>query len=142
MRHLILYDGVCGLCQGLVQFVLRHDHGGRFVFAALQSPLAEEMLRQHGVEHVELNTFYLVANHGGEHPALLDRSDAGVFVLKELGGIYAVARALGVVPRPLRDAVYNVIARNRYAWFGQPGQCLVPDDSVRSRFLDMAQPGV
>jgi len=133
----LLYDGVCGLCNRLVQFTLRHDDRDRFRFAALQSPLASRLLDRHGASAADLDTFYIATNFDQAGEELLARSDAAVFVLRELGGGWRVLGAIfRVLPRALRDAVYNLIARNRYKVFGKFDSCPLPDPRHRHKFLE------
>jgi predicted DCC family thiol-disulfide oxidoreductase YuxK len=133
----LLYDGVCGLCNRVVQFILRHDDHDQFRFTALQSPLASRLLERHGASAANLDTFYIATNFDQAGEELLARSDAAVFVLQELGGGW---RILGVIfrvlPRALRDAVYNLIARNRYKVFGKFDICPLPDPGHRHKFLE------
>jgi predicted DCC family thiol-disulfide oxidoreductase YuxK len=134
---ILLYDGVCGLCNRFVQFVLRRDHADVFRFAALQSAFAAQILQRHGASATALDTVYLVVDPQQTAESLLARSDAAIFVLAALGGIWGVAAALcRVLPRRLRDAVYNLVARNRYPIFGKFDACPLPEPSHRHRFLD------
>lgn len=137
---IFLYDGVCGLCNRAVQFILWHDRKERFRFASLQSEFAKRALARHGADAANLGTVYVIFNcdsaEGGEEE-LLARSDAALFVLKELGGIWRFAAGLmGLLPRALRDWAYNGIARNRYRIFGKYESCPLPDVAVRARFLE------
>jgi len=134
---ILLYDGVCGLCNRFVQFILRRDHAAVFRFAALESPLAAQILQRHGASATPLETVYVVVDPQQTAERLLARSDAAIFVLATLGGIWAVAATVcRVVPRPLRDAVYDLVARNRYPVFGKFDACPLPDPRHRPRFLD------
>lgn len=134
---ILLYDGVCGLCNRLVQFILRRDRNAIFRFASLQSPLAATILTRRGASHGAIDTVYVVINYNEPSESLLPRSDAVVFVLKELGGIYRLAAAIFQrIPRILRDWIYNVIARYRYQIFGRYESCPVPTAATRNRFLD------
>jgi len=139
MSHpIILYDGVCGLCNRLVQFVLRRDPGGIFRFASLQSSFAARILSRHGVNALDLDTVYVVVNYDlpGEH--LLARSDAIISILKQLGGIWKVLGILfQLLPRVVRDAAYRLVARNRYRIFGRFESCMIPAPENRARFLDL-----
>ncbi len=137
MAHLILYDGVCGLCQGVVQFVLRQDGPGRFRFAALQSDVARDTLALLGVHQVNMETFYVVADYATAGARLLDRSDGALFIVRTLGGAWRAAGVLALFPKGLRDAVYDAVRKRRYAWFGKTDQCLVPAPEQRARFLDV-----
>jgi predicted DCC family thiol-disulfide oxidoreductase YuxK len=131
---LVLYDGVCGLCDRSVQFLLRHDRRARLSFAALQGETARPILERHGLAG-ELGSFVLVRDAGTSRERLHLRSSGALEVTRELGGAWRLARALRVVPRRLRDAVYDWVARRRYGWFGTLDACRVPGPEVRSRFL-------
>jgi predicted DCC family thiol-disulfide oxidoreductase YuxK len=139
MSHpLILYDGVCGLCNRLNQFVLRRDRGGVFRFASLQSPLGHRILARHGASVTDLDTVYVVIDHDLPGERLLPRSDAVVFVGRQLGGIWRVlAAAFGLLPRPVRDWAYSIVARRRYRVFGRFDACPMPSAANRNRFLDL-----
>ena len=134
---ILLYDGVCGLCNRMVQFILRRDRDAVFRFASLQSAFAARILTRHGRDPVELDTFYVVMHYNEPTEALLSRSDPVIYVLKQLGGIWRVAAfALGIMPRFFRDWAYSIVARNRYRIFGRYDTCPLPSESIRSRFLD------
>jgi predicted DCC family thiol-disulfide oxidoreductase YuxK len=134
---IILYDGVCGLCNRLIQFVLKRDKTDRFRFAALQSEFARRVLQRHGVNPQVLDTMYLLSNYSQPDERLAARSDAAVLTVAELGGIWrALAAVMRVLPRWLRDRAYNLIARNRYELFGKYQTCQIPDPRHRHRFLE------
>ena len=136
---ILLYDGVCGLCNRSVQFVLKHDRNDQFRFAALQSELAAEILGRHGVHAVDLDTVYLVKAYGQPEESLSNRSDAAIAVLRELGGFWGlVAAFLSLVPRFLRNWAYNRIAASRYRLFGKYDACPLPDPKDRHKFLDQS----
>lgn len=140
---ILLYDGVCGLCNRLVQFVLRRDPvAGVFHFAALQSPLAARILSRHGVVARDLDTLYVVVNAEQADEMLLSRSDAVIFILRRLGGAgrsfwRPVGLLLKLFPRAARDWGYGVVARSRYRMFGRYDACPLPTEETRSRFLDL-----
>ena len=135
---IILYDGICGLCNRLNQFVLRRDRNDRFRFAALQSEFAGNVLQRHGVNPEALDTMYLLLNYSQPDERLAARSDAAVQILTELGGIWrAIASIVQLLPRWFRDKAYNLIARNRYQLFGKFQTCQIPDERYRSKFLDL-----
>lgn len=138
MPHpIILYDGVCGLCNRFVRLILRRDRNAVFRFASLQSAPAASILARHGANPSALDTVYAVVNYELPDEYLLSRSDAAIFVLKQLPGPWRpVAYILQAVPKFLRDAAYNVTARNRYAIFGRSETCPLPRGEDRSRFLD------
>src|SRR6266850_4623548 len=135
---IILYDGVCGLCNRLNQFVLKRDKDDRFLFAALQSEFASNVLKRHGVNPQILDTMYLLLNYSQPDERLVERSDAAVQILEELGGVWrALASIAQLLPRRIRDKAYNLIARNRYQFFGKYQICQLPDEGYRSKFLDL-----
>lgn len=139
MSHpILLYDGVCGLCNRLVQFILRRDPEGIFRFASLQSGLAARILARHGADPADLDTVYVAINPDQGDECLLARSDALIFILKELGGFWRVLGFLSrLKPRFLRDWGYRVVAHNRYRVFGRFESCMLPSAEHRDRFLDV-----
>jgi predicted DCC family thiol-disulfide oxidoreductase YuxK len=141
MSHpIVLYDGVCGLCNRLVKFILRRDGKAVFRFASLQSAFAAPILARHNVNPSDLDTVYVVTSHELPNEFLLSRSDAVLYVLKQLPGPWrALAFLLQPVPRLLRDAAYNAVARKRYRIFGRLEVCRLPSGQDRSRFLDGQQ---
>jgi len=126
----LLYDGVCALCNGLVSFVIRHDPGGVFHFASLQSPIGKQYLVSAGLPENELDTFLYFENDG-----FFMKSTAALKVLKQLNGLWPMFYPLIVVPKALRDIVYNVLARHRYQWFGKFDSCMIPETDIRERIL-------
>ena len=133
---IVLYDGVCGLCNRLVQFMLRHDRDEVFRFASLQRLFVAEILRRHDLPP-DLNSVYVVLNYREPGEQVLARSDAILFILKKLRQHWGVLGSFGaLLPRSLRDAAYNVIARNRYRIWGKYDMCPLPDPKQRHRFLD------
>ena len=128
---ILLFDGVCNLCAGAVRFAITRDRDARLRFTPLQSPVGQELLRRHGCEPDALDTVVLI-DAAGAHV----RSTAA---LRLLGQLPAPWRWLGppllLLPRRLRDAVYDFVARHRYRWFGRRDACLVPTPELRARFL-------
>jgi predicted DCC family thiol-disulfide oxidoreductase YuxK len=136
-RHLILYDGVCGLCNRLVRFVLRRDRAGIFIFASLQGRYGRRLLESHGRGTGDLDTFAVVVDHASPRSELLVESPAALFVLEELGGGWRLCgRVLRVFPGRLLDLGYDLVARHRYRVFGRHETCPVPRPEERSRFVD------
>lgn len=129
-RRVIIFDGVCNLCNGWVDFVMRRDPQARFQFSANQSEAGKEMLHEFGVGTEEVGTIYFI-----EGDQLYSQSTAVLRLLKALGGVYALGYAAMIIPRAIRDAVYGLIARNRYRFFGQKDTCRIPTSAERSRFL-------
>ncbi len=134
---IVLYDGVCGLCNRLVQFILKRDRNHRFLFASLQSEFADTLLKRHGADARDLDTFYVVIDHGKPTERVLMRSDAILHVVKTLGGIWALASVGRILPRAIRDAMYRLVARNRYRVFGKHESCMLPSPEHRAKFLDV-----
>jgi predicted DCC family thiol-disulfide oxidoreductase YuxK len=135
---IILYDGVCGLCNRLVQFVLKHDSQDHLRLASLQSDFAAQLLRRHAAAPEDLDTMYVVLDHGLADERLASRSDAAIVVLQELGGGWSLLGAvLRVLPRWLRNWGYNLVARNRYRIFGKYDSCPIPNEKDRRKFLDL-----
>lgn len=135
---IILYDGVCGLCNRMVQFLLKHDKEGRLRFASLQSDFAENVLRRHGFDAKDLDTVHVVENYDQPGERVLQRSDAILRAGRELGGFWGGSSKIArIVPRVLRDLVYRFVATNRYRVFGKYDSCMLPDANQRSRFLDV-----
>ena len=134
---LVLYDGVCGLCNGLNQFILRRDREDSFRFASLQSEFAASLLQRYDINAVDLDTVYVVADYGQPNQRLFARSDAIFHVIGQLGGIWRILKVGKVLPKPFRDALYNVVASNRYRVFGKYDTCLMPEERYRKKFLDL-----
>jgi predicted DCC family thiol-disulfide oxidoreductase YuxK len=135
---IILYDGVCGLCNRLVQFLLKHDRQGRLRFASLQSDFAAKVLQRHGIDPKDLDTLHVVENYEQPGERVLQRSNAILRAGRELGGFWKIsATAAQVIPRVLRDLVYRFVAQNRYRVFGKYDTCMLPEPNQRSRFLDV-----
>ncbi len=128
---IVLFDGVCNLCNGAVQFLLRRDHRRHFRFAALQSAAGQALLRQHGVDTAALAT--IVAVEGGRARV---QSDAALLLARRLPWPWPLLAVCLVCPRPLRDALYSLVARHRYRWFGRTESCMLPTPETADRFLD------
>ena len=135
---IVLYDGVCGLCNRLVQFVLKNDRNDVFRFASLQSKLAEQILVRHRLRSESLETVYVVLDYGLAEERLLSRLNAVVYVLQQLGGpLTYVSALLRVLPAPVQNFLYGLVARNRYRVFGRYETCPLPQGDTRSKFLDL-----
>ena|SRR3989440_5655150 len=134
---IVLYDGVCGLCNRLNQFILKRDTHDRFRFASLQSGLAASLLRRHGADSKDLNTVYVVLDYNQPGERLLARSDAILHVVTQLDGIWKLAGVGRVLPKFVRDGLYKMVARNRYRVFGKHESCMLPDPKHRHKFLEV-----
>jgi predicted DCC family thiol-disulfide oxidoreductase YuxK len=129
-RPILLFDGVCNLCNGAVKFIIAQDPKGKYAFASLQSAVGEALLRRHNLPTQHIDTVVLV-----EEGKVYTRSSAGLRVAKGLGGVWTLLYVFMVVPKPIRDAVYDFIARNRYRWFGRQESCMLPSPEIAERFL-------
>ncbi|BDU15570.1 thiol-disulfide oxidoreductase DCC family protein [Lysobacter auxotrophicus] len=126
----IVFDGVCVLCNGWVRFLSRHDRRGRYRFAAMQGESGRALLAAHGLDADDPLSFLLV-----EGNAAWTDSEAIVRVLSGLGGVWRLATVVRVVPRGLRDRLYRTLARNRYRMFGRHERCMIPTPEQAARFL-------
>jgi predicted DCC family thiol-disulfide oxidoreductase YuxK len=135
-QHLILYDGVCGLCNKWVGQILPRDPQGLFHFAPLQSETAQTILRQHGKNPALLDTIYVVADYKTDTMQVLARGRAALFVIGKLQSPWRFLRCFGILPTFLIDAVYSLVARYRYAVFGKYDQCPIPPAQHRQRFIE------
>lgn len=129
-KSVLLFDGVCNLCNSSVQFILARDPKAKFRFASLQSDEGQALLQEFEDRPSDLSSVVLI-----EDGQLYARSDAALRVARQLSGGWPLLYAFIVLPRALRDAVYNWIARNRYRWFGKRDSCMIPSPELRSRFL-------
>ena len=130
MSATILFDGVCNLCNGFVQFVIARDPAARFRFAPLQSPAADALLREAGVSSPLPDSVVLV-----EDGSIFVRSDAALRIARGLRFPWPLAFGFTVVPRAIRNRVYDLIAARRYRWFGRRETCMVPTPDLARRFL-------
>ena len=128
---LVLFDGVCNLCSGSVQFIIKRDPQMRFRFASLQSPTGQQLLKKFNLSHTAMHSIVLVTNN---HYA--ERSDAALEIARHLSGGWPLFYFFKIIPRFIRDAVYNLIARNRYRFFGKKDACWIPTPDLKSRFIE------
>ncbi len=132
MSAIVLFDGVCNLCSGTVRFIAPRDRDAYFRFASIQSEAGAELMREHGLKVPEGDpTSIVVIDDAGPH----QRSDAALRIVKHLKMPWKLLYAAVVVPRFVRDAVYDLVARNRYRVFGKKDVCMVPTPELRARFL-------
>jgi len=129
-QPILLFDGVCNLCSAVVRFVIRRDPAGRFRFAALQSETGRRLLARFGLPVDALDTFVLV-----DGARCFTRSDAAIELARRLPGAWRWLRLAAILPRRLRDALYGVVVRNRYRWFGRQESCMLPTPELARRFL-------
>ncbi|MBK8426079.1 MAG: thiol-disulfide oxidoreductase DCC family protein [Lewinellaceae bacterium] len=126
----LLFDGVCNLCNASVQWVLLHDRKGIFQFAALQSETGQNLLRKWGRPTHDFDSVVLV-----DGDRLLLHSDVPLEIVRRIGGAWQVLYVFKIIPRPLRNAVYRWVARNRFRWFGRRAECMLPRKEWKERFI-------
>ena len=129
MGLIILFDGECNLCNSSVQFILKRDPKGEFKFTSLQGKIGQDLLKRHGLE-MDVNSFILL-----EDEKLYLKSDAALRVCRQLNGLWKLLTIFLVVPPLVRDFVYDIVAANRYKWFGRNESCLLPSSKWKDRFL-------
>jgi predicted DCC family thiol-disulfide oxidoreductase YuxK len=130
VEQILFFDGVCNLCNGTVQWVLRHDTKKAVVFAALQSESAQLKLVPLGVDITALESLILL-----EDGVVYSHSDAVLHLARAIGAPWSWAFFLRIVPKFIRDGLYRFIAKNRYAWFGRQESCMMPTPELKKRFL-------
>jgi predicted DCC family thiol-disulfide oxidoreductase YuxK len=128
---IVIFDGVCNLYSHSAQFIIRHDRHATFKLATTQSTVGRDLLTRCGMNPDQLETFVLLKD--GQ---VYVRSDAALQIAQELDWPWRVLGAFRFIPRALRDSLYNLVARNRYRWFGKKDRCMVPTDEIRSRFIE------
>jgi predicted DCC family thiol-disulfide oxidoreductase YuxK len=129
-QAVVLFDGVCNLCNGAVQFIIARDPAGLFQFASLQSPAGAALAGRHGIDAAALDSVILI-----EAGRAYQRSDAALRIAAQLHGWWSWLRWLRLVPRPLRDWIYDGVARHRYRIFGRREECLLMLPGWQERFL-------
>jgi predicted DCC family thiol-disulfide oxidoreductase YuxK len=129
-KNIVLFDGVCNLCNGLVRFIIKRDRNGKFKFASLQSEIGQQWLLRFGLAKNEFESFVLI-----EGDKYYVKSAAALIMLRGLGGIWKVFYVFILVPRPVRDFIYDLIAKSRYRIFGKKNICMIPTPELKERFL-------
>ncbi|MEP6926237.1 MAG: thiol-disulfide oxidoreductase DCC family protein [Ginsengibacter sp.] len=130
-HSIILFDGVCNLCNAAVQFVIRRDNTNHFLFASLQSEEGKKILTGNNLPVSEMNSFILL-----ENGKVYDRSTAALKVVRKLKGLWRFLYGFIIVPKFMRDAIYQVVSKNRYQWFGKKDECMIPTPDLIARFLN------
>jgi predicted DCC family thiol-disulfide oxidoreductase YuxK len=128
---IVIFDGVCNLCSASAQFIVRNDRRHAFMLASAQSAAGRQLLVNNGFDPGQLDTFVLLTDG-----KLFVRSDAALRIAQELDWPWRALALLRMVPRFLRNALYDLVARNRYRWFGKKNQCMIPSAAIKARFLE------
>ena len=129
--NVILFDGVCNFCNAAVNWVIKRDKKNIFKFASLQSTYGAQIIKNHNLSNQYLNTVVLVENDKNYM-----RSAAVLRILNHLGGIYSAACIFMIIPPPILNFFYNIVAKYRYRWFGKKDSCMVPDASLKEKFIN------
>ncbi len=129
-KPIVLFDGVCNLCNSTVQFIIKHDPEAKILFSSLQGNFGQNTLRKHGLQTDNFDTFLFI-----KEGQIYDRSSAFLQMSAELQRPYKYLQFLSFVPKPIRDGVYSLISKNRYRLFGKSKVCMIPSKELKSRFL-------
>ena len=129
-HSIILFDGVCNLCNGAVNFVIKRDPGNVFKFTPLQEKQGVLLLKKHAIDAQELDSIVLV-----ENKKVYTKSSAALRIARKMSNLWPLFFVLLIIPRFIRDGVYDFIAKNRYKWFGKKEQCIIPTPGLREKFL-------
>ncbi len=130
-KNILLFDGVCNLCNGTVNWLIDHDPEGKLYFCSLQSEKGQAILEQFGLEKKDFQSVIFLKNN-----TLYQKSDAALEVLKTLGGFWKILYFFKIVPLPIRNYFYDLIARNRYTWFGKSEACRILSPELKKRFIE------
>jgi predicted DCC family thiol-disulfide oxidoreductase YuxK len=130
-RPVLYFDGMCNLCNGTVQFIIRHDKHKAFLFAALQSEQGQAAIANISSSSKEAPDSVILFDKGKYYT----RSSAALHIAKRLDGLWPILYAGIVLPRFIRDSLYNLVAKNRYKWFGKRNECMISTPELKERFL-------
>lgn len=130
-KKIILFDGVCNLCESSVQFIIKRDKNDVFRFVAIQSGLGQKIIKHIGIDTSKTDSIILYI----PEKAYYYKAEAALLIAKELSGIYSVLGYLGFMPNSIKNAVYDYIAKNRYKWYGKKDTCMIPTPELKAKFL-------
>lgn len=130
-KKIILFDGVCNLCNGAITFIIKRDKNDVFRYAPLQSEVGKNLAKKHEIDLVKVDSIILVTDQSA-----VAKSTAALRIAKHLSGGWPLLAVFFILPTFLRNAVYDFIARNRYKWFGKKDACMIPTPELKSKFLD------
>lgn len=130
-KKIILFDGVCNLCDATVQFIIKHDKKDVFRFVALQSDLGQEIIDYIGIDTSKTDSIILYE----PGRAYFYKAEAAIKIAAEIGGIYSMLRLFSILPAGLSNSVYDFVARNRYKWYGKKEECMIPTPEMKAKFL-------
>lgn len=130
-KKIILFDGVCNLCNGAVQYIIKRDKKDIFRYAALQSEIGEQLIKERAIDTSKVDSIILIELR----VAYFTKSDAALHIAKEFGGLWKALIIFTWIPKTFRDAIYDVVAKNRYKWFGRKDACMIPTPELQAKFL-------
>ncbi len=130
-KKIILFDGICNLCNSAVQYIIKHDKNDVFRFAALQSDIGDKLIKERGMDASRIDSIILIE----PGVAYYTKSTAALKIARSFGGIWQLAGVFRWIPEKIRDRVYDYIANNRYKWYGKKEACMVPTPELKSKFL-------
>lgn len=131
-KKIILFDGVCNLCNGAIQFIIKRDKKDTFRYAALQSEIGEQLIAERAIDTAKVDSIILIE----PGVAYFTKSDAALQISKGFGGLWKVLGIFTWIPKSFRDVIYDGIARNRYKWFGRKDACMIPTAELKAKFLN------
>lgn len=131
-KKIILFDGVCNLCNSSVQFVIKRDKKDLFRYAALQSEVGQQLVAERHIDTCQVDSIILIE----PGVAYYTKSDAALEIAQDLGGLWKMSAIFTWVPQSIRNAVYDFVAKNRYKWFGRKEACMIPTPELRAKFLE------
>jgi predicted DCC family thiol-disulfide oxidoreductase YuxK len=131
-KKIILFDGVCNLCNGALTFIIKHDKKDIFRFASLQSEIGKKLVEDRGMNPEDLDSIILI----DPGFAYYRKSTAALEISRELSGGYSFLKNFLFIPEGLRDGIYNFVANNRYKWYGKKESCMIPTPELKSKFID------
>ncbi|MGX1930050.1 thiol-disulfide oxidoreductase DCC family protein [Flagellimonas sp. 2504JD4-2] len=130
-KKLILFDGVCNLCNGAVQFIIKRDKKDSFRYAPLQSEIGERLIAERAIDTSKVDSIILIE----PGVAYFTKSDAALRIAQDFGGLWKGMVFFTWIPKVFRDAIYNLVAKNRYKWFGRKDACMIPTPEIHAKFL-------
>ncbi len=134
-KHIIvLFDGVCNLCNSSVRFIINRDRNDQFRFAATQTDAGEQLCKFYGVSPISNDTLIVI-----EGKKVYTKSTAALRIVRRLSGLWPAFIAFYAIPRFIRDYFYGLTAKNRYKWFGKQSACMVPSSEVKSKFIEKGE---
>lgn len=131
-KKIILFDGVCNLCNGSVNFIIKRDKKDLFRYASLQSDIGQQLIKKHGIDTKQLDSILLIDSETRYYY----KSTAALNIARQLSGVYPLLSVFLILPRFLRDWIYDIIAKNRYRWFGKQESCMIPTPELKALFID------